>query len=176
MVEFALVIGLFMLVVGGLVQFSVILWTQNAVTEVARETARWAVTQPLAPCDSAASRANVSSKANEQAGRASLVGWTPWASAGSSTSGGARGVGVDWFPSGQQPAADWQWGSPPIALFPSDCPPADGRIPWSIRVKVSHVVPIFLPGLQALIGNCQGSSGYCVTSSTQLRMEPKAPQ
>ncbi len=170
LVEFALVIGLFMLVVGGIVQFGLILWSQNAITEIARDTARFAVTQSVTPCES--SRPGVALTANTLASRASLVGYQSGSWTATSIAGvGARGVGADWpIPARPPdiPVAEW-----PGSIFATDCPPADNRIPWFVRVRVNHVVPIFMPGLQFIAPPC-ASPGFCITSTTELRMEPKA--
>ncbi len=162
LVEFALVIGLFMLIVGGIVQFGIIVWTQNGVTQVARDTARWAVTQSVSPCDSGPSRASVSAAANQLAAGASMVSYSSgmWGPATSIGSLGSEGVGVDWQSSD----------SPQ----PSDCPPSDNATVWMVRVRVNHVVPIFIPGLQFFAPPC-GGTGFCLTSTTELRMEPKKP-
>jgi hypothetical protein len=157
-----LVIGLFMFVIGGLVQFGIILWTQNAVTQVARDTARWAVTQSTSPCDSLASRSALADAADQLALGASMVDYTAgmWSSASSIALLGSEGVGVDWQ------SAD----SP----FPIDCPPSDNATVWTVRIRINHVVPIFVPGLQFIAPAC-GSPGFCLTTTTELRMEPKRP-
>lgn len=162
LVEFALVIGLFMLVIGGLVQFGIILWSQNAITRVSRDTARWAVTQSASPCDAAASRTSLAGAADQLALGASLVSYSAgtWFSAPPIGSLGAEGVGVDWQ------SVD--------SSFPSDCPPSDNATVWMVRVRVNHVVPILLPGLQFIAPAC-ASPGFCLTSTTELRMEPKTP-
>jgi hypothetical protein len=165
LVEFALVAGLFVLVIGAIMQFGVILWSQNAVNQIARDTARWAVTQSATPCDSAANRAAVAATANQLAADASLVSYSAgmWGPAPAISALTNEGVGVDWpIP------------PPPPDLFPSDCPPSDNATVWTVRVRVNHVVPIFIPGLQLIAPGC-GSSGFCISSSTELRMEPKDP-
>jgi len=161
LVEFGLVIGLFMLVIGGLVQFGVILWSQNAITDISRNTARWAVTQSTSPCDSSGSRAAVASKANQLARGASLVSYSSgmWSSAPPISAATDEGVFVDW----QGDTA-----------FPSDCPPADAAQVWTVRVRVNHVVPIFIPGLSVFAPPCT-SNGFCLSTTTELRMEPKKP-
>jgi TadE-like protein len=164
MVEFGLVIGLFMFVIGGLVQFGIILWSQNAITEVARETARWAVTQSASPCDSAPARTAVATVADKLARGASLVSYAngSWSSASTITSLGDEGVGVDWLEPGV------------VNPFATDCPPSDNASVWTVRVQVNHVIPIFIPGLQFIAPAC-GSPGFCLSSTTELRMEPKKP-
>jgi hypothetical protein len=162
LVEFGLVIGLFMFVIGGLVQFGIVLWTQNAITQVARDTARWAVTQSTSPCDSPASRSAVAGAANQLARGASMVDYSAgmWSAASTIASLGSEGVGVDWQ------SAD--------SVFPIDCPPSDNATAWTVRIRINHVVPIFIPGLQLIAPAC-GSPGFCLTTTTELRMEPKRP-
>jgi hypothetical protein len=161
-VEFGLVIGLFMFTIGGLVQFGIILWTQNAITQVARDTARWAVTQSTSPCDSPASRTALAGAANQLALGASMVDYSAgmWSSASTIALLGSEGVGADWQ------SVD--------STFPTDCPPSDNATVWTVRIRVNHVVPIFIPGLQFIAPAC-GSPGFCLTSTTELRMEPKRP-
>jgi Flp pilus assembly protein TadG len=162
MVEFGLVIGLFLFVIGGLVQFGVILWSQNSITQVARDTARWAVTQSTSPCDSPANRVALAGAADQLERGASLVNYPAgtWSTAPTIASLGAEGVGADWQ------SAD--------STFATDCPPSDNATEWTVRIRVNHVVPIFLPGLQFIAPAC-ASSGFCLSTTTELRMEPKRP-
>jgi Flp pilus assembly protein TadG len=162
MVEFGLVIGLFMLVIGGILQFGVILWSQNTITEVARDTARYAVTLPDSPCNAGITRGMVATAANQLAREASLIGYAngQWSSAPSATALGPEGIGVDW--------------QSPDSSFDTDCPPSDNLTVWTVRVQINHVVPIFLPGLQIIAPPC-GANGFCLTTETELRMEPKRP-
>jgi Flp pilus assembly protein TadG len=162
MVEFGLVVGLFLFVIGGLVQFGVILWSQNSITQVARDTARWAVTQSTSPCDSPANRVALADAADQLARGASLVNYSAgtWSTASTIAALGAEGVGADWQ------SAD--------SAFATDCPPSDNATEWTVRIRVNHVVPIFLPGLQFIAPAC-ASSGFCLSTTTELRMEPKRP-
>ena len=50
LVEFAIVIPVFMLILAGMIQFGIILWGQNTLNQVVRDTGRWAATQTA--CDS----------------------------------------------------------------------------------------------------------------------------
>lgn len=170
MVEFALVAGLFILVIGGVIQFGAILWSQNTVTQLARDTARWAATQSTTPCDSAASRTAVAAQADQLAEEWSLLDHNAgeWTNAVPLASLGSRGVGVDWPVPASPPHIN-----PPMAIFPTDCPPSDNIVPWFIRVRVNHTVPIFVPGLQ-FISQCTGP-GFCISSTAEVRMEPKSP-
>ena len=170
LVEFALVAGLFLLVVGGIVQFGVILWSQNTVNQIARDTARWAVTQSDSPCDSAGTRAEVASTASQLAGQWQLIGPHSWSTASMVDAVGPSGVGVEWY-------VDEDTLPPEIDMsevFPTDCPPSDNRLPWFVRIRVSQAVPIFVPGLQFISQGC--APGFCISSTTELRMEPKRPE
>lgn len=168
--EFALVFVVFFLVIAAVIQFGLILWSTNTVTQVARDTARWAVTQSTPPCNSPGNLSNLAGKAGAIAQQWSLLGYRPglWPTAT---------LGINTVPA-EGVGADWPIPPPPpgvtITLFNEDCPPADATTPWFVRVRVNHVVPIFFPGLQLLLPSCS-SGGYCISSTAQLRMEPKAP-
>jgi hypothetical protein len=168
MAEFAIAFGVFFLVIAMVIQFGMILWSINTATQVARDTARWAATQSTTPCNSSSSLSNVGTRAGSLAKQWSLLGYTSgmWTSAT---------LGIDSTPT-EGVGADWPIpGSPSGAtLFDTDCPPADASTPWFVRVRVNHVVPVFFPGLQFVLPSCSGS-GFCISSTAELRMEPKAP-
>ena len=71
--EFALVFPVLMLIIGGIIQFGVIFWGQNTLTQIARDTGRWAATQQK--CD-LATQAAVIATANSIAQQSSLIGYT----------------------------------------------------------------------------------------------------
>lgn len=164
-VEFALTVGLFMLVVGGVFQFGAILWSQNTVNQIARDTARWAATQSTSPCDPNM-RGPIATTANALAADTSLMGHSTWATATSVDAVGPTGLGADWT------AIDPPPGFTPLS---TDCPPSDNRLVWVVEVRVNHAVPIFMPGLQFIAPSC-GAPGFCISSSAELRMEPKRPE
>jgi hypothetical protein len=166
LVEFALVVGLFVFVIGGLFQVGIIMWSQNTITQVARDTARYAVTLSDSPCDAAGTRAEVGAAANRLALRASLAAYRDgtWANAEPIDLLGDEGVGVDW-PTPPPMSDGTVWTA-------NDCPPSDNALVWTVRIRINHVVPIFLPGLQALMPSCAGG-GFCLQTETELRMEPK---
>jgi len=167
LVEFALAVGLFMLVVGGLIQFAMILWSQNTINQVTRDTARWAVTRSAVPCDSATSRAAIGTTANALAQQWSLLAHSTWGSASAIDAVGPSGVG-----------ATWAIIDPPPGVLTdptdTDCPASDNRLAWVVTVRVNHTVPIIIPGLQFIAPSC-GASGFCISSIAELRMEPKRP-
>jgi Flp pilus assembly protein TadG len=74
--EFAIVFPVLMLIVGGIIQFGILFWGQNTLTQIARDTGRWAATQP--GCDTTA--VNVLATAKSIAANSSLIGtsstWT----------------------------------------------------------------------------------------------------
>lgn len=73
--EFAIVFPVLMLILGGIIQFGIIFWGQNTLTQIARDTGRWAATQ-LA-CDATV---DVLGTAKSIAASSSLIGnstgWT----------------------------------------------------------------------------------------------------
>ena len=104
-----------MLLLGAIVQFGVIFWGQNTLTQVARDTGRWASTQ--AGCDTTS--VNIVATANSIAATSSLVGYssgTPWTS---------TNVTASWT------------GTP--------CPPANNTQVDYITITINHRVPIFFP-------------------------------
>ena len=71
--EFALVFPILMVMLGGIIQFGIIFWGQNTLTQIARDTGRWASTQIVCPTS-----ANTLATANAIAGQSSLIGYTSW--------------------------------------------------------------------------------------------------
>jgi Flp pilus assembly protein TadG len=84
LVEFAIAFPVLMLLIGAIVQFGVIFWGQNTLTQVARDTGRWASTQ--AGCDTTS--VNVVATANSIAAQSSLIGYSTnmWTSSNVSAS------------------------------------------------------------------------------------------
>jgi len=168
MAEFALVGGVFILLVAAIIQFGLLLWSENTVTQVARDTARWAVTQSTTPCDSTGNRNAVAAQADLFARQWNLLGYRAGTWTTASTFASLSGPGI---------AADWPIPSVPpggTTLFASDCPPSNSSVAWSVQVRIKHPVPIFFPGLQLLAPSC-GVPGFCLSTTTEVRMEPKAP-
>jgi hypothetical protein len=166
--EFALVGGVFFLLVAAIIQFGLLLWTENTVTQIARDTARWAVTQSTTPCDSTANRNALGAQADLFARQWRLLGYQAGTWTSASTISSLSGPGV---------AADWPIPPPPpggTTLFATDCPPSNSSVAWSVQIRIKHPVPIFFPGLQLISPSC-GVPGYCITTTTEVRMEPKAP-
>ena len=69
--EFALVLPILMLVIGGIIQFGIIFWGQNTLNQIVRDTGRWAATQTQ--CTDAAP---IIATADSIANQSSLIGFS----------------------------------------------------------------------------------------------------
>jgi hypothetical protein len=176
--EFALVLPLFIAVIGGVVQFGTLFWAQNTLTQVVRDAGRWEATQQTKPCGTGllpdgvtTGAAALGTQANTIAGNSSLLGYTTseWGTpAVYSTDLQVQGV-----PNTEGIAVAWVADSdPPPAV---GCPPSDNTRVWHVTIRINHSIPIFFPGMQYLpgLGTCTSSGCNIVLSSTaQFRMEP----
>lgn len=68
--EFAIVFPIFMLLLGGIIQFGIIFWGQNTLTQVVRDTGRWAATQ-----QQCTDPEPIIATANQIAAQSSLIGY-----------------------------------------------------------------------------------------------------
>ena len=121
--EFALVVPVFFFLVAGIIQFGLIFWSQQTLTQVARDTGRWAATQTY--CDGNTSL--VTQAANDIAANSSLFGYSTnlWANGGTGTS---NKVQVSWPRDTGEP-----------------CPPASNQDEAWVSVQIDHQIPIFFP-------------------------------
>ncbi len=71
LVEFAIVFPIFMLLLGGVIQFGIIFWGQNTLNQIVRDAGRYGATVP--DC-SAGSNADIVTKTQQIAGSSSFVG------------------------------------------------------------------------------------------------------
>jgi Flp pilus assembly protein TadG len=69
--EFALVLPILLLVIGGIIQFGIIFWGQNTLNQVVRDTGRWAATQTQC-----SSTGPIVVTADAIAAQSSLIGFT----------------------------------------------------------------------------------------------------
>jgi hypothetical protein len=115
--EFALVFPILMLIIGGIIQFGLIFWGLNTLTQVVRDTGRWAATQIDCTTD-----APVIAKANAIAAQSSLIGFTAGEFNGANT------------------IVEWR-SEPP----PGPCPPTDNSEEAWVKITITHTVPIFFP-------------------------------
>jgi Flp pilus assembly protein TadG len=115
--EFAIVFPVFMLVVGGIIQFGIIFWGQNTLNQIVRDAGRYAVTERT--CD-ATSQADVSAKIDSVASNASFAGT----------------IGTKTLVMPTTTAPD------PIS---DPCPPDSNAKQVWLRITVEAQVPVFFP-------------------------------
>jgi Flp pilus assembly protein TadG len=122
LVEFALVAPVLFLIIAGTIQFGLIFWSQNTLTQIARDTGRWAATQ-----SDCADIQGVAATANAIADSSALFGYgSAWAGSGSDTSA-TNEVVVSW---------DTMSGL---------CPPENNQQVSFVTIRIDHQVPIFFP-------------------------------
>jgi hypothetical protein len=141
--EFAIVFPVLFLIVAAIIQFGLIFWSQNTLTQVARDTGRWAATQQ--ECSTTAATDAVVDTANDLASTASLFGYSGnWMS--------PTNVDVVWtiVPT-----------TPPDP--PGECPPKGNQQVAFVQITLSYQIPIFFPFLPV---------SDTLTTSTEFRMEP----
>jgi Flp pilus assembly protein TadG len=148
LVEFAIILPILLLLVGGIIQFGVLFWAQNTLTQVVRDTGRWAATQTS--CSVATETPLIQAQADLIAGQSSLLGYQQ----------GQFG-----------PNVSVQW-TPDDPVSPGSCPPVDNTKTWWINIGVQHRIPMFIPFLNYALPQCN-ASGCMLTTKTQFRMEPK---
>ncbi|HLE79316.1 MAG TPA: TadE/TadG family type IV pilus assembly protein [Candidatus Limnocylindrales bacterium] len=156
LVEFAIAFPVLMLIIGGIIQFGVILWAQNTLTQVARDLGRWEATQQVTPCRDIST---LFTEADLIARNSSLIGYTTstWNSTNYTAYPDHTTLPAS-PPSAEGVEAVWST-EPPSG----NCPPVDNTTAWFVTIRVSHVAPIFFPWIP---GN--GS----LSSTAQFRMEP----
>jgi Flp pilus assembly protein TadG len=175
LVEFALVLPIFIALIGGIVQFGMVFWAQNTLTQVVRDTGRWAATQPTC-----LDMTGLGTQANQIALNASLFGYTSGEfNPATPPAAGTTDASVNGFATANAMAASWVKDSdPPTSQYPSGegCPPKDNQAVYHVIIRMNHTIPTFFPGMQYLpgLGTCT-SSGCSITlsSTAQFRMEPK---
>ena len=172
--EFALVLPVLVAFIGGIVQFGLIFWAQNTLTQVVRDTGRWEATQQTTPCTNGVSA--LVAQADLIAGNSSLLGYTSKEfGPNSPTTAQTSSAAVAAFSTSDALAVAWTdaTATPPPS---SDlCPPPDNSQVWFATIKVNHTVPIFFPGLQYLpgLGTCDSTGCHITLSSMAVvRMEP----
>jgi hypothetical protein len=110
-----------MLLIGAIVQFGIIFWGQNTLTQVARDTGRWASTQN--GCSTGT--VNVLTTAKSIAASSSLIGTSSsWTSPAN---------------------VDTTWSGDAGAPIPSPCPPSNNQVVAFVTITIHHRVPIFFP-------------------------------
>lgn len=155
--EFAIAFPVFVLIVGGIIQFGIIFWGQNTLNQIVRDTGRWAATQQAKPCKSITTLAGT---ADQIALNSSFIGYT----AGQWTASYVSYADDSALPATAPSATGLEavWSQRPTTPVP--CPPPDNQTAWFVTIRASSQVPIFFPFI-AGSGN--------LSSTTEFRMEPK---
>lgn len=117
--EFALIVPLLFLLLAGIIQFGLVFWAQNTLTQVARDTGRWAATQ--LDCDPVTGTPPIVATANSVAAQSSLLGYAT----GAWTS--PTNVVVNW------------------TTASGTCPPVDNQEVSFVTISLTHKVPVFFP-------------------------------
>ena len=163
LVELAIVFPVLFVLLGGIIQFGMMFWAQNTLTQVVADTGRWASTQQTRPCD--AGGAALVAQADQIARRSSLIGysageWSPPPFAYGVSPAPREGVEVSWPISIDRPG-----------LVPTDCPPDSNETVWVVNIRAHHVVPLFIPFVGDFVPGCN-ATGCSLSAETQYRMEP----
>jgi Flp pilus assembly protein TadG len=170
--EFALILPILLMLVGGIIQFGVLFATQHSLIQIGRDLGRWAATQQFDPCASAATASPVQpvTRADALAQQSNLLGYAAgaWNAANdtvydniamAASPPSVQGVEVMWtYTTGTDP-----------------CPPVDSTDTSWVTVRLSHRAPLLLPGLSYLpgLGTCDATGCYlAVTTTAKFRMEP----
>ena len=107
-----------MLLIGAIVQFGIIFWGQNTLTQIARDTGRWASTQNGCTTGTV----DVLTTAKSIAASSSLIGpSSTWTTTNVVTA----------------------WSTPDSPAPP--CPPVDNTQVWYVTITINHRVPVFFP-------------------------------
>lgn len=171
--EFALVFPVFIALIGGIIQFGMVFWAQNTLTQVARDTGRWEATQQPSGTDCTSGASALGTQADLIARNASLFGYS--AGEFTSTSVQTSAAAVTSYSSADSLAVAWTHDTNPIESPSQHCPPTSNAAVWHVTIRLNHTVPTFFPGMQYLpgLGTCDSSGCHIQLSSTvQYRMEP----
>jgi Flp pilus assembly protein TadG len=115
--EFAIIFPILFLLIAAIIQFGLIFWSQNTLTQIARDLGRYASTQQV--CNTVGARADIVTKANEIAANSSLIGY----SSGSWVL--STNVDVDW------------------TVVTGSCPPVGNQEVAFVTIELHHNVPMF---------------------------------
>lgn len=182
LVEFALILPILLMLVGGIIQYGVIFSTKHSLIQVGRDVGRWAATQstdaagnPLPTCRALAtdSPPQPLAQANLIAQQSQLMAYADgvW----NTTNFTAYPLGTP------MPAPDPTLTEGVEVAWTIDsgvCPPASPAtdVAW-VTVRLTHRAPVLLPGFPYLpgLGTCDSSGCYFVIRTTaEFRIEPAA--
>jgi Flp pilus assembly protein TadG len=170
--EFALVAPIFLALIAGIIQFGMVFWAQNTLTQVVRDTGRWAATQQARPCSSSTTRDAINTHANSIAANSSLLGYKTGTNIWTNPTLETTDAQVQAYGTANSLAVAWVADSDTTA---EGCPPVDNKAVYHVIIKINHVIPTFFPAMQWLpgLGSCDNTGCHMTLSSTaQFRMEP----
>ena len=174
LVEFALLLPLLLLLVGGIIQYGILISTSHTLTQIGRDLGRWVATQDAPDCPDIAdgSPSPIAQRAHDIAAETSLLGYvgSPWLDP-------TKFVSYDYASMPASPPFDagvevaWE-------IVDGACPPDDSETAAFVTVRLTHRSPVILPGFGFLpgIGTCDAAGCYLEIATTAVyRMEPLAP-
>lgn len=177
LVEFALLLPLLLLLVGGIIQYGILISTSHTLTQVGRDLGRWVATQDAPDCPDIAdvvppaTTSPIAQRAHDIADETSLLGYQgAWLNP-------PRFISYDYAGMPTSPPHDegvevaWE-------IVDGTCPPDDSTTSAFVTVRLSHRSPVILPGFGYLpgVGTCDGAGCYLPIQTTAIyRMEPLAP-
>jgi|SRR5450756_1876525 len=142
--EFALILPVFLAILLGIMQFGILFWAQVTTTSIARDTARFAVTQKL--CDDV-TKGTIKTFGEANAVQSGLLGRALTAS--------EITVGYQ-IPSG------------------ASCAPLNSSQVVTVRITVTHPIPLFVPIMDRLLAtSCSPNCTRDIIASVEMRVEPQ---
>lgn len=171
LMEFGVLLPLLLLLVGGVVQFGALYAARHSLIQVGRDVGRWAATQQYEVCSDAATATPPQpvTEADRLAVDSGLFGYAAgdWGPGNFMTYPDNAGLPPD-PPAAEGVEVVW-------SISTGSCPPIDSTTAAFVTVRLSHRVPVILPGFAYLpgVGTCDGTGCYIATSTTsEFRMEP----
>lgn len=184
LIEFALILPILLMLIGGIVQYGMIFATKHSLIQVARDVGRWAATQgedaagnPLMFCHELATDTTPQplTKADEIALESRLMGYT---------TGAWNSGNFVWYADNTVlppiPPNDPLPANPPHdegvevvwSHGPTDpCPTVDNTTVAWVTIRLTHRAPVILPGFPWLPGL---GDFFVVSTTATFRMEPLA--
>lgn len=175
LVEFALILPILLILVGGVIQYGIIFATKQALIQVGRDVGRWAATQSYTPCNTASTQTPPQpvTEADLLAQQSRVLGYSAldWNSSNFSSYGDNSSL-PESPPRTEGVEVVWSYAPG------TSCPPADSTTAAFVTIRLTHRAPIVLPGFGYLpsLGTCDASGCYLtVTTTSEFRIEPTLP-
>lgn len=177
LVEFALILPILLILVGGIVQYGMIFATKHSLIQVGRDVGRWAATQGYAMCSDAATDPlgkQPVTQADAVARQSRLMGYDAPGAVWDDSNFTAYTDNTSLPPSPPSTEAVevvWTYASG------KPCPPIDNTTTSWVTIRLTHRAPVILPGFPSLpgLGTCDSDGCFFSVSTTaQFRMEPQA--